>query len=516
MIYRDAFRVRPSPKPPEILESEWNTRFYVGKLQDYQVEKTLKGAKTDRSNARLRPILSPITSPRSSRRASRLPLSPRVISRASALWERRGTLKTDVNSALPSQLPAKQDSEGLLSTQERVLITVNEREKLLETLRNLGEMRGNEQEIKQNVRETLITIQRISVKLTAEVEKLQKERGIQGDFDWKGVNYLSKMKGDLEDMQRLAVGRYMPDVTDDPMLIRSLGDVFTRLRTDSNTHPNVAQLIQAESFILHASFRAKIPLSPSLEDTNPLPSGLTYYSPSSHIDLLSSTLLSTLISDFTASLCPAICSEACIEWERAHLSLYSSRILNVIVSQVLLTEIPACAHEAYIEEVDREFFALQREIIEKTVIRELMISVEPWVLEVAAEDIAWDMGNTVDIAELVREAIKEEQEDNKSLMESMFSQIINEYLREEWLEILCEDEYSEALIESRLKDLPLRLLSPSHIQSKAIELIYREIVDSYVAGIWLDLLVRSLITPVAIMDQMPLSPLYKRGFKTKK
>jgi len=394
---------------------------------------------------------------------------------------------------------------------------VGEREKLLEKLSRLADFRGNERQIRENVIETLREIQRVSVEVAIKIEGLRQESGGKDDFEWQGGPYFTKMKIDLEALQTSPVGKYMPDVSNDPLLIRALTDTFTRLRSDSNPAPSAAQLIQAESTLLHACMSIQLPPPAPQEDSISLPSHLTYYRTShSSIDLLASSLLSTLIADFVTPISPGICSEACQEWERAHLTLYSSRILDQVVSQILSTEVPALAYEAYIEEVDREFFTLQREVVETAVLRELRMSVEVWALEVAAEEIAKDLGDSVEIAGLVREAIREEQEDSRSLMESLCCQILNDYLREEWLEILCEDEFSEELIESRLKDLPTRTLSQAQLQAKAINSLYQDILHSYVSDLWLDLLVRSVLSDSPLPDPMPLSLVRKRTFKAKK
>lgn len=399
-----------------------------------------------------------------------------------------------------------------------VTAAVIEREELLDRLKNLNINSGNEQNIRKNVLDILREIQWISIEVTAKIEKLTQKNGSEKAFKWQGRNYLYKMKSDLEDIQQTAVGKYMPDVTNDPMLLRAIGDTFTRLRSDSNPVPSAAQLIQAESRILQAVLSVEDDeiCRLSWENSEYLPSNLTHYPADLNTfnKKLALEMVEKMIGDLVIPLCPGICYEACIEWEKAHLTLHSNRIVDEIVRAALEMEIPQCAHEAYTEEVDREFIAFQKEILETVVSREVESSVNSWALEVAVEEIAQDISDSVDVYELVLEAVTEEQEDSRALLEAIFSEIMGKYLSEDWLEIVCEDEFSEALMESRVKDLPNRVLTHAQVNEKAGERIYRDMLDLYVAGIWLELLVRSMVYPESpLLELMPLSAVTKRGFR---
>lgn len=355
---------------------------------------------------------------------------------------------------------------------------------------------------------------------------------IVAPFKWKGQSYFSKMKQDTEFLEAYDHWFYIAEERDPFLLYAAGARTFIKqvpkyrkndLRIPLPLIGNELNRIKQAELLLNADreefkeavaspvLRTKSPrrsIVPVLaapqrtrtgEEELPSLSSSTVQTPVWRLDDLSMSLLNGFVSIMVEATIPEVLQESCKDVIAASLTLYSSTILDRLIVMALEMEIPVCADEAYNEELDREYIAFQLEIIDTVIDSEVQKWAYVWVRDIISEEITRAYARLVPVEEVVQESIAEEVQLNSNLMVLLYVDLLEALTNQEWMEILCENEYSEAILEDRYKTLPpnvvrkLRRDNPDKEALRIAEDFYRDFLYSFVSGQWLSQLVWAVL-----------------------
>lgn len=321
-------------------------------------------------------------------------------------------------------------------------------------------------------------LQKASVEVVESVTRWRKCLGPQLPFLYAGSNYLLKMK---------------TDIPRDPLLVRALRKSAGALRARAQD----AELVivqEFEPFSPCLPQETPISLIPNpclnaiIDESSTLPDFSVQNSP--YLQVISSLLLEDLLSLVISHTTPRICRKACRAYIHAHLLLYSNTILESVIAATLKKEIKSCVEEAYCEEVDRDFIPFAQEIVENVVNSEVQAGVQKWTNEHIADLIGVRCISQLQIADIVQECIEEEKSLNNTLLFCIFHSLLDAYLSEDWLEILCEDSVSEEVLIVQLDQLPSALfrqvcrVNSSLLRARLAEGCYSELLAQSAGGVW--------------------------------
>lgn len=456
----------------------WDDRFYLGRLPPYNAAKD-PHLRRQFSQPRLKSKTAR-NSPQMTRTSSRLsrpmPLSdPRKD--LELVWEQENipefhrvafrhyldglSLTAGVNIAGRELV----DLQLKRAQVQVILAAIQQREGLLAML----------QERTDRPTDLLLKLQRASVEVVEGVTRWRQTLGALLCFEYAGRNYLLKMK---------------QDIAKDPLLVRSLRRKATALRSRAQD----AELVLAQELEpLSPPHKSEVysHFPPAAQPTDQSDSLSDTFIVTRPFTLeLSQLILNDLISSLIIKVTPVICSEVCRSYTRAHLLLYSNKILDDVIANTLKEEIPVCALEAYTEEIDREFIVFQQAILEFVVIEEVKNSTLCWTQEYIAEILTEEFLNQIPLKEIMREAVREEHALNERMITCTFLGLVDSYLSEEWVEIMCEDVLSEELIVQQLDQLPGNILrqvikeNPKKHIERLAEMCYSSLLYQYVSDIW--------------------------------
>jgi hypothetical protein len=351
-------------------------------------------------------------------------------------------------------------------------------------------------------------------------------------YQWQGKSYFSKMKHDTDFLKAFEQWFYISEDSD-PFLLYSAGartfiKQFPKYRKNDLRVPlpllgNELHRIKQAELLLNADFedmkieqisqenkhksprKSVVPVLMSTQHTRtfqeeaPSLSSSAVHTPVWRLEDLANTLLIGFVSEVVEAAFPAILRESCSDVIAASLTLYSSTILDRLIVLALETEIPICAQESYNEELDREYIAFQLEIIDMAVNSEVQKWTSIWVRDVIAEEITRAYARLVPVEEVVQESVAEEAQLNSNLMVLLYADLLEVYINQEWMEILCENEFSESILEDRYRELPanvvqkLRKDNPSKEALRMSEDYYRDLLYAYVSGQWLSQLITAIL-----------------------
>lgn len=404
---------------------------------------------------------------------------------------------------LTGQSAAVEISKELTDLQQRkapiqaALSLIDKRESLVEQLIALEEDMDDERLLQLDLRDLLQQLQRVNVDLVESVGRWRELAGVQAAFEWRGMNYLHKMKTDLGRLAQGPLAKFFPGIVDDPMLVRTLGrgdrrqgsSLISRQRSRAQDAELV--LVQEPEPLLPPS---PPPIAVPMAGSTPLDRSIS----SNSFPLVSQNTLDLakllgldLLSEILNEWAPGVCYEAGLEIQAAHLLLHSNKILDTVITRALEEQIPICAQESYTEEIDREFISLQKQILEAVIVREVEEGVDHWALEVVAEEITREFSAIVEVRDIVEDSIQEETILNQQMIADIFQRLIDSYMSEEWLEIMCEDVLSDEILNTRLDELPIAVLkqvlkeNPQKHKEKMAEHCYFTLLFQYVGDLWL-------------------------------
>ena len=468
----------------------WDDRFHLAKLQSYHSTKD-PHLRRPLSLPRLQPgrpsllRLHPRTRP-SSRLHSPSPDS--LLQELIALWDKesvpevhREAYKAYLNtlSSLAAVKTLRQevaDFQLKRSPIQTTLASIPLREELLSLYKS-----DHNPAI-----DLLRKLQSVSVDIVEGISAWRQAFGSQLPLIYAGKNYLIKMKA---------------DIPQDPMLVRALRRSAIRARAQD------AELVIAQEFEpFSQAIPSEISAFPSqnqcilavIDQASTLSDAYSIAA-SPVLSSLSLLLLEDLICEFVDFVTPLICVKVCRAFIRAHLLLHSNTIMENVIAITLKAEIRTCAREAYSEENDKAFISFQQEIVDNVVSSEVENGVRQWTNELTADMIATQYLSLVQLRDIVLESIQEEQLLNRDIVYCTFSSLLETYLSQDWLEILCEDTLSDEILSSQLDQLPGYILrkvlkeAPDKHLERLAECCYASLLYDYVGDIWCKRLVQETV-----------------------
>lgn len=232
-----------------------------------------------------------------------------------------------------------------------------------------------------------------------------------------------------------------------------------------------------------------------------------------------------IVSEVDNKVLPAV-TECFTEMVSASLVLFSSSVLDKYIFEILNEQIPQIANDAYNEILDCEYIDFQAQIMKEVKEEELTLIVQHCIINILSDALTEEYSHLVDIQPWIIESIQEENSWNERIITAVFENLMEELISEDWLEIMAEEEVSDARMEENWALLPANVQKQllktegSKIQGKLYEKIYFDILNKFVATIWLNGIlkeseeeVRLGESTMSLQQIMPLEEIDERGVR---
>ncbi|CAG9325689.1 unnamed protein product [Blepharisma stoltei] len=218
-----------------------------------------------------------------------------------------------------------------------------------------------------------------------------------------------------------------------------------------------------------------------------------------HNAILSNDFQEAYLIEISEKMTKDIVRESCREMISASLVLFSSSILDKLITEVLSQQINQVATVAYQETKDGEYIDFQVQILQMAMEEILLDNFNSASSQYLAELISDIYSDDLNFAEIVQEAINEEHNWNVKIIILLFEELITDLLSEEWFEILIEDTLSYTRLDDMWKILPLTAQKQLYktdrekIHNKIAEDFYFDILNSVVGDIWTFRIVHAVV-----------------------
>lgn len=185
-----------------------------------------------------------------------------------------------------------------------------------------------------------------------------------------------------------------------------------------------------------------------------------------------------------------IVTECFNEMVAASLVLFSSSVLDKCIQEILNEQIPQIANEGYNEILDSEYIDFQAQILAEVMKEELSQVCEDCTVRILSDQLTEEYAQSLDIETWVNESIQEEVNWNEKIIIIVFEKLMEELVAEEWVEILAEEEVSDARMEQNWTLLPPNIQKQllksegSKIQAKLYEKIWFDILNNVIGSTW--------------------------------
>ena len=219
-----------------------------------------------------------------------------------------------------------------------------------------------------------------------------------------------------------------------------------------------------------------------------------------------------------------VLTECFSEMVAASLVLFSSSVLDKCIQEILNEEIPQIANESHNEILDSEYIDFQAQILSEVMRQELTSICEDCTVRILSDQFTEEYAQSLDIETWVNQSIQEEVNWNDKIIVVVFEKLMDELIAEEWLEILVEEEVSDARMEQNWTLLPpnvqkqLLTTNGSRINSKLYEKIWYDILNNVIGNTWVQGIVKECEDEIRtgescrdLDDIMPLEKFNGRG-----
>ena len=180
----------------------------------------------------------------------------------------------------------------------------------------------------------------------------------------------------------------------------------------------------------------------------------------------------------------------------ASLTLHSSSILDKIITEVLNEMIPSIARNSHTEVTDSEYLDIRNLILNEVFEEETLRICSSLTNNILSFQLNSHMFSHFDLTDLVVESIGEEKLENMKIVTIVADKLMEEFINSEFIEDLAELELINAKMECAWIGLPPHIQREIYAhQKKAIigrlaEMVYFDVLNGFVAGFWIDALVR--------------------------
>jgi hypothetical protein len=207
------------------------------------------------------------------------------------------------------------------------------------------------------------------------------------------------------------------------------------------------------------------------------------------------------VNEFLEHSCFAIANFTHKQMLSASMVLFSSTILDRYIQEVLAEETKDAVIKEYDMSKQEEFIDSLDSIILSVFTEELSELVKKHINLQLSTVICEEICRSLSLQSLVAECYSEEQSQISYIECDFQHYIIEEYLKQDWLDILVEDEISLLRLERNFELFPTKLqkelasISTDFLVSFLAEAVYYDYLNDFVAGSWLESLVRLMIQP---------------------
>ncbi|OMJ81299.1 hypothetical protein SteCoe_18293 [Stentor coeruleus] len=207
---------------------------------------------------------------------------------------------------------------------------------------------------------------------------------------------------------------------------------------------------------------------------------------------ISAELGDNLIENYLIELCPGLAISACKEMVSAALVLFSSSILDKYIIEILSQMIPKIAKEVHSDSIVIEYIDLRDNIVidvfEEEINRLIYDISSTQIANIIMEDYSCELP----IEEIVIESINEEKVWNKEIVNIVGNHLVDCLIEEEWVEILAEDEINSIRLEQIWRYFPANLQKDINkaqapkIIERIADHLYFDILNEIVGGVWVE------------------------------
>ena len=181
----------------------------------------------------------------------------------------------------------------------------------------------------------------------------------------------------------------------------------------------------------------------------------------------------------------------------ASLTLHSSSILDKIITEVLNEMIPSIARNSHTEVTDSEYLDIRNLILNEVFEEETLRICSSLTNNILSFQLNSHMFSHFDLTDLVVESVSEEKLENMKIVTIVAGEVMEEFINSEFVEDLAELELINAKMEAAWIGLPPHIQREIYVhQKKAIvarlaEMVYFDMLNGFVAGLWVDALARA-------------------------
>jgi len=351
------------------------------------------------------------------------------------------------------------------------------------------------------------------------------------EFLWKNENYLEKMKHDLNFLKDTALAGLFKFEEDDPFLVNlKVASIATRANRTNRIqyvpifplNPKVSEKVNFGMKVLGLVQRKPSPyikvknskppkpetrVTPKQEESTPechqVVSDLEEEKQPElslgEIKAISEDVLGELLDSETRGNITNYVEESIKEMISASMRLYSSSILDRIITETLKEQIPFVANDAYTEIKDQEYLGSWEEVITQVTQEELSNLVEEEFRGITCLHAYEYMISSLSMQSIVEESLSEEKSQNSRIVVIVLEELVDCFLKKDWLEELVEEELTCFRIDESRKDLPapiqreIFVLEKDRIFFRVAEWVWFDIVKDFPGRLWLEALVSSVL-----------------------
>ncbi|CAG9316386.1 unnamed protein product [Blepharisma stoltei] len=358
------------------------------------------------------------------------------------------------------------------------------------------------------------------------------------DFVWKNINYLEKIASDTNYLKFSNMSKYFDFQDNDPLFVNlmpensfSFSTTYSfsqKKKTHRRNSYSVPIAFSLQSRVKAADNFLKSLISPKNIFKTEIEETVEYLRSAKQIEDEEDEIYETLFTEkLNISVTPEnyieidvkefseeyvrrmierevdinigiFIKESCNEIVNASLSLYSNNILNEIITGVLSEITPLVAKEAQVEVINSEYVDIRNLIITEAMEELLLSTCQSKALDLLAYFTEEFMLDSFRIDSYVKQSIKEEINQNQKIVVIVYDEVLNDFLNLDWLEELIEEEVVMMKIDDVRKTLPINIQKEIFIRDKKMifakvaELIYFDILNDYIGGVWTYGIVRSV------------------------
>jgi hypothetical protein len=223
-------------------------------------------------------------------------------------------------------------------------------------------------------------------------------------------------------------------------------------------------------------------------------------------------IFQSILEDFLIFLVKQVIFESFSEITNAALTLHASSLMD----RLLKEQINILVVETVLFSIDElknyELFDMSEKLLDLASSEFIKKICFDCSFDMISKILSENILNTLDFLSIVLESLSEEMIFYEDLVQTTADLVFEAILEEDWLEILVEDEVSHAKIVENFKILPVKVQEELFADyfsvrlEELLESLYFDLVDHYVAEIWLKNLVEAVVAGLGEIDELILMP----------